>query len=1016
MSLVHRILSFIRQQTPNRVHWLLLTLLISGLMLFVQNQLDGQDMHTLAGRFISTGLSPLRLVQEWHDTQPFRWRLAGLELSIHTLLFIPAFAITLGIWCLYFSEQSLFVSNTHQPTIARFMRQLGRVALAGILLGVWAALAENSILGGWLLGAFGGIPALAMNLIRILKLGPAALATLYVLLHPLGILFSFREAFFRLFGVDKYDQQTARQTLLSHINERRAAELHIAEAIERYQAKKPTNLTRSLTLADYLRTAWRGFLNVQFVVYLLLFMGGIFQLDQFDELFYFLLTEKRGVGVLAATLVVMALWGGMVYVCSKILLFILPNYFFEVDPAKPDTTARLLDQHRYELRLLRNVPVWLAHTPFLLLALTLALNFSRLRTDEQRNPAYALKYVVILLVIALAYYAFINIIHYFHRSLDERNIVLFKPTNPSHDYALLVDLAPRSIIFGQGLLVLSLMLFLPTSTGLVLAQSIGLYAVVMLWLAALAYLGTLLYQFNNLPDYPILVLIVLAVLTFSSYNDNSDIRYSPVPPTVATPNNPVPAPSSLDSSLALQRPDVAAYYRRWLETRLSGVDSSRPFPVIIIATAGGGIRAAAWTTEMLYALNTALPGFNRHLFAISGVSGGGVGAATYLATLTGHRDSTTRRALRYDSTHLLAPLRRTISEDLISPTAASMLFRGGVHNFMPIPVTALDRNRWLEDSYERSLLSDENTLDSLTRQIIPQSFLGLWPSETQLRTDSLDLPALLLNGAVAETGQKIIMTNLNLGRTNQVGNPFYDVADFFASVRRDVPFKTATFLCARFPFVTSGGKAYGPLPNIETTCQSSKYHIIDGGYAENTGILTAVQLIKNLQRVSDTLRLGRSRLPVASRLRYVLLFLPNYAAAETKGSLGAFRFLAEPVKGFLSTWDRNGVGLDQLIGRTLRRDAGGLSFDYTSLTLDTRNHRYPLGWYISPTAVEKMGEQARHDVQRSLYDSLAIPVSLLRQLRPFIGQPTSAQKTRIFSVNQSVISSNKIPRQGSAKP
>jgi len=987
MNLRTRFIQFVQQQAPNRVYWLLFTGMVARLIGFISNQFDGQDIHTLAAAYVDTRLNPINLIQNWEAAQK---KLAWLEIAIDTCLFIPAYAITFATWCWYFASRSLFVTNPNQPTISRFMGRLGRAIAWGVLVGVLFDLIENVALMSWLSGGWFNLSYVGMGVVRVFKFLFAGLAAFYVLLHPLGIVFSVREAFFRLINSTLYTQEASRQNLLGHITERREAQVKIDKALVNYLRIKAPAPSRNLTFRDYLQTGWRGFLNVQFVVYLLVFMGGIFQLDQFDELFYFLLTEPRGLSVLLATLVALGLWGGMVYVCSKILLFVQPTYFGELDPGKPDTTARLLDHHQPELRLLRNTPVWLAHSPFWLMALTLALNFSRLSAANQRTPTYAYKYVLILLMLAAVYVLFISIIRYFHRALDERDIVLFKSTNPAGDYALLLDLAPRSILFGQGLLVTIVLLFLPTATGLVLAQTIGLYAVVMLWLAGLAYLGTILYQFNRLPDYPVLVGLILAVMIFSRYNDNSDIRFSPQSVVSPTGENP-------DSSLAVRRPSVEAYYTRWLQTRFAtasarpdSVASADTLPVVVIATAGGGIRATAWTTEVLYQLNRQIRGFDRYVFGISGVSGGGVGAATYVATLGGHLDSTVRMkreagaqrrmvsgTYTYDSARFLGPLRSVVSEDLISPIAASMLFRGGLHNFMPFPIRSLDRNRWLEDAWERRLLADGNTLNANVRGLLPQSFLSLWPSRATLATDSLRLPALLLNGAVPETGQKIIMSNLMLGNTADPRNPFYDVADLFASTRRDVPYKTATFLCARFPFVTSGGKASGPLPNITGDCANGDYHIIDGGYAENTGILTAVQLIKNLQRVEKVVRTTRPSLLGNRVVQYYLLFLPNYAASEAKGSVATFRFLSEPVKGFLNTWDRNGVGLDQLIGRTLRRDEGGLSFAYTSLTLDTKKHRYPLGWYISPTAVETMGQQATANIR----DSLRIKTTFFSQLQ-----------------------------------
>ncbi|MEZ0541423.1 hypothetical protein [Fibrella arboris] len=975
LTLRARLAQFVEQQAANRVFWLLITGLTSALIGFIERQFNGSDIHALAGQYFDTGVTPTVLIRDW---PPERQWLAWLELAVDTLLFLPAYVVTLAIWCRYFSDNSLFVTNKFRPLLKLIMQCAGLWIRRLLVVGALADLIENGTMAGWLLDQPGLLSGGGMLVVRLLKFLPTGAAVFFILLHPLGIMLSVREAFFGLIGIDRYNQDAVRHRLLYHIDRRRRTDLDIRHAVHRLRAQKTTTAVSSLSVGRYVNTLWKGFLNVQFVVYLLLFMFGVFQLDQFDELFYFLLTERRGVWVVLFTLLALCLWSGMVYVSSKILLFIQPNFFDGVDPDKVDSTARALDKIGSELRLLRNTPLWLSHAPFLLLFLTLALNFSRLASIEQRTPDFAFKYASILLALSAVYALFSIVIYRIHYYSDKESrperrwsFALFKADSPASDYALLVDRAPYSILYGQGVLVILLLLFIPSSTGLALSKGIGLYAIVMIWLTGLAYLGTLLYQFNQLPKYPVLVGLLLAVLIFSRFNDNSAIRQSPVRVNSATG----------EPDTTARRPSVEAYYTQWLKTRHAFRDST-PLPVVVIATAGGGIRATAWTTESLIALNKQIPGFDHHVFAISGVSGGGVGAATYVAILAGQGTVPVSQSLASFPDSIVSRLRNVVTEDLVSPAVASMLFRGSLHNFMPLPVPSIDRNRWLEDAWEQRLLTTQHMPNDAVRGQLTESFLSLWPSAATLASDSLSIPSLLLNGAVAETGQKIVMSNLDLGNTSDRLNPFYDVADLFASTSHDVPYKTATFLCARFPFVTSGGKATGMLPNITTDCDQTSYHIIDGGYAENTGIVTAVQLIKKLQRVSDSLALPMARpAPLRRPVVYYLLFLPNYAASEAKGSVSTFRFLAEPVKGFLNTWDRNGVSLDQLIGRTLQRDRRALSFDYASLMLNTKKHRYPLGWYISPTAVGKMSSQAQADVTSQLRVSSSVFGQLKRQIR-----------------------------------
>ncbi|MFX7866411.1 hypothetical protein ABTK37_20655, partial [Acinetobacter baumannii] len=55
------------------------------------------------------------------------------------------------------------------------------------------------------------------------------------------------------------------------------------------------------------------------------------------------------------------------------------------------------------------------------------------------------------------------------------------------------------------------------------------------------------------------------------------------------------------------------------------------FPLYVVAAEGGGIYAATHAASFLAEIQDMCPGFSHHLFAISGVSGGSVGAAVFNA-------------------------------------------------------------------------------------------------------------------------------------------------------------------------------------------------------------------------------------------------------------------------------------------------------------------------------------------------------------------------------------------------
>ena len=60
-------------------------------------------------------------------------------------------------------------------------------------------------------------------------------------------------------------------------------------------------------------------------------------------------------------------------------------------------------------------------------------------------------------------------------------------------------------------------------------------------------------------------------------------------------------------------------------------DPAKPYPAFIISAEGGGIYAAAAASLFLAKLQDDCPGFAQHVFAISGVSGGAIGATVFQA-------------------------------------------------------------------------------------------------------------------------------------------------------------------------------------------------------------------------------------------------------------------------------------------------------------------------------------------------------------------------------------------------
>ena len=150
-------------------------------------------------------------------------------------------------------------------------------------------------------------------------------------------------------------------------------------------------------------------------------------------------------------------------------------------------------------------------------------------------------------------------------------------------------------------------------------------------------------------------------------------------------------------------------FRDWLrqKPRLAEAERLGEYPVFIVAAQGGGIypanNAARFLARML------CPAFRQHLFAISGVSGGSVGSATFAAAL--HADDAPLDTVGPDAkicpkiADFLAGVGRAedidasgrieqrvasiLETDFLSPLVAGFLFTDFTQLFSPVAIPSL---------------------------------------------------------------------------------------------------------------------------------------------------------------------------------------------------------------------------------------------------------------------------------------------------------------------------------------
>lgn len=273
----------------------------------------------------------------------------------------------------------------------------------------------------------------------------------------------------------------------------------------------------------------------------------------------------------------------------------------------------------------------------------------------------------------------------------------------------------------------------------------------------------------------------------------------------------------------------------------------RATPLVLVATSGGGIRAAYWTANSLDRVFGPDRAGWPSVFAISGASGGSVGSAFYAARILRGEDRADWVEHRLGADHL-------------APTWASTLFADVPQGFGLLDV-GHDRAEVLERSLEQSW-TGRDALGGILGKAKPSSgplatgLRGRWNADASV-PPRRRLPLFLFNATSVQDGCRINVSVLDadLRHRDRAGECLSlaaldrrprdrarpaafgateDVVDVLCN-SHDVRLSTASMLSARFPFVTPSGR-------LDDCDEDASSYAVDGGYFDNTGASALTEL------------------------------------------------------------------------------------------------------------------------------------------------------------------------------
>ncbi|HXB32588.1 MAG TPA: hypothetical protein VNV35_04170, partial [Puia sp.] len=379
------------------------------------------------------------------------------------------------------------------------------------------------------------------------------------------------------------------------------------------------------------------------------------------------------------------------------------------------------------------------------------------------------------------------------------------------------------------------------------------------------------------------------------------------------------------------RPTLTDHFARWkakhedsiyarrcmLINPCTPADTSKPqcidstYPVIFITAEGGALRTGAFTALLLSALQDSFPGFRNDIYSFSSISGGTLGISFFNAITYLNPDTSIRPGAGY-YTNLT---RNFFDRDQLSPVLSKMFYGDPISALSLWPIQPFDRAIALETAWQddyRDLFPQSN--------IYSMGFLDRYRDTTHIR------PAWFINTTEVETGLQCYLSNVR--PTSFVFDDQRDLLD--GKIRDGVRYSTAVNFSSRFPLIS-------PSAALRQD-EGLTYHYVDGGYVENTGAKTMLELLTALK----TNNLLTHITPYVIQIRF-----------NSDNSIPNTGFLNEFSSILYGIYDtRNGSSSTS--AELLKKYTFDLKGKYISVPLISTSAEVPVNWVLSERSMHHL--------------------------------------------------------------
>jgi len=384
------------------------------------------------------------------------------------------------------------------------------------------------------------------------------------------------------------------------------------------------------------------------------------------------------------------------------------------------------------------------------------------------------------------------------------------------------------------------------------------------------------------------------------------------------------------------RQTLHEYFENWVTLRRAELadTTKKEYPLIFVLSDGGASRAGYWVASVMAKMNEETGGeFNKHLFCLSGASGGSVGNAAYFNLLRAKQISDT-------ITHELADVQQYLKTDFLTFTLARMLGPDVFRHIFPFQFID-DRGAALARVLEQGPPESCLLYDSMSTK-----FSELITQKKQ----PYFLPILCINTTRMQDGLPAVISNIDFSdpRFNQRLD-FLDLLD----EKKDIKLSTAVVLGASFPYVSPAGR-------VDSAGKEDKAnYFVDGAYFDNSGSGVVNEMVNILLR--DSLYLQHKE-----KLKIYILHIAN---SPTEGMPlekvnPMINDLAAPIKTLLGAYGTQTTVNDNRIMNLMKYHFPNDTL-YRKINLydDGDNPNYSMNWVMSDSLLNSMNKSLNRNLE-----------------------------------------------------